>query len=243
VATFSDYIVYADESGDHGLAVVDPSYPIFALTFALVRKDEYVQQIVPAFQKMKMDFFGHDQIVFHERDIRKQLPPFGFLRTDPVLRTRFLNSINRLMTAAPVELFASVIRKNALAAKYASPMNPDEIALLFCMERVCDRLMALGESGKKIFVVFESRGKPEDSALELEFSRIVQNRGNWGYKQPNFKVLEWEAIFVPKAVNSTGLQLADLASRPLGLAVLRPAQQNRAVQVLWPKIKGFKSFP
>jgi hypothetical protein len=29
----SDYIVYVDESGDHGLVSVDPEYPVFVLAF------------------------------------------------------------------------------------------------------------------------------------------------------------------------------------------------------------------
>ena len=30
---FGDYLVFVDESGDHGLARVDPGYPIFVLAF------------------------------------------------------------------------------------------------------------------------------------------------------------------------------------------------------------------
>ncbi len=32
---FSDYIVYVDESGDHGLQNLDPNYPVFVLAFYL----------------------------------------------------------------------------------------------------------------------------------------------------------------------------------------------------------------
>jgi hypothetical protein len=35
---FSDFIVYADESGDHGLVSIDPQFPVFALTFCVMRK-------------------------------------------------------------------------------------------------------------------------------------------------------------------------------------------------------------
>lgn len=243
MTSFSDYIIYADETGDHGLSSIDSGYPIFVLLFALVKKDDYLEKVVPSFQRAKLDYFGHDQIVFHERDIRKQLSPFGFLRTDQVLRTRFLNRLNKVVAAAPVELFAAVIRKNALTARYRYPMNPYEIALLFCMEGVRQRLVNLGQSGRKVHVIFESRGKPEDNALELEFNRIIQNKRNWGYKQTDFKVMDWEARIVPKAVNCSGMQLADLAARPIGLSILRPAQPNRAFTILVPKIKALKCFP
>ncbi|WBH17292.1 DUF3800 domain-containing protein [Sphingomonas radiodurans] len=31
---FSDFIVFADESGDHGLTSIDPQFPVFASSFA-----------------------------------------------------------------------------------------------------------------------------------------------------------------------------------------------------------------
>ena len=30
-STYSDYIVYVDESGDHGLKTIDENYPVFVL--------------------------------------------------------------------------------------------------------------------------------------------------------------------------------------------------------------------
>jgi hypothetical protein len=35
---------------------------------------------------------------------------------------------------------------------------------------------------KTIHIQFERRGPKEDSELELEFRRICDNQGNWGYK-------------------------------------------------------------
>jgi hypothetical protein len=32
---FSEYIVYVDESGDHGLETIDPNYPVFVLAFCI----------------------------------------------------------------------------------------------------------------------------------------------------------------------------------------------------------------
>lgn len=36
--TFGDFIVYVDESGDHGLARMDPDYPVFVLAFCIFEK-------------------------------------------------------------------------------------------------------------------------------------------------------------------------------------------------------------
>lgn len=240
---FSDYIVFADESGDHGLDAVRNEYPVFVLAFAIVHKAAYVEKIVPALQAMKLEFFGHDQVVLHERDIRRQLPPFGFLRTDPEIRQRFLDRLNEVVAAADVQLIASVVHKDRLKARYAEPWNPYEIALLFCMEQTCARLKYLGQEGRRVHVIFESRGSVEDRSLELEFRRIAGNDGGWGWKKTDFSVCEWEPIMVPKAANSSGLQLADLVARPIGLSALRPDQPNRAYDIIKPKIWTQKAFP
>lgn len=76
---FSDFIVYADESGDHSLLKIDRNYPVFVLAFCIFRKKDYMSKAVPAVQKIKFDFFGHDMVVFHERDIRKEKGQFKCL--------------------------------------------------------------------------------------------------------------------------------------------------------------------
>jgi hypothetical protein len=240
---FSDYIIFADESGDHGLETYAAEYPVFVLVFTLVRKQTYRDAVVPALQRMKMEFFGHDQVVFHERDIRKQLAPFGFLRSDAALREAFMMRMNEVVEAADFELFCAVIHKDRLKARYATPWNPYEIALLFCMEQVRERLLGLGQAGRRVHVIFEGRGRLEDASLELAFRRIATNNGGWGYRDTDFSVCEWEPLIVPKSSNSSGLQLADLSARPIGLYCIRPTQPNRAFAVLAPKLRALKSFP
>lgn len=115
--------------------------------------------------------------------------------------------------------------------------------MLFCMERTLSFLCRQNETGKRIFVLFESRGRREDRELELEFRRICDNRSNWGYKRPDFQQMYFEHIFVDKKSNTTGLQLADLVVRPLALRYLRPGQENRAVAVIEDKILSSKVFP
>jgi hypothetical protein len=56
-----------------------------------------------------------------------------------------------------------------------------------------------------------------------------------------------------KRANSTGLQIADLVARPIGLSIVREGQPNRAYDLLQPKIRrspsgkvsgwGLKVFP
>ncbi len=240
---FSDYIIFADESGDHGLISIDTQFPVFALVFCIVRKDDYIRSIVPVMQHLKMEIWGHDQIIFHEHDIRKEKGPFGLLRTNRELREQFLGSLTNIIDEAPIKLIVSVIDKKRLKERYVTPYNPYEIAMLFCMERTLSFLCNQNETRKRIFVLFESRGRREDRELELEFRRICDNRSNWGYKRSDFQQMLFEHMFVDKKSNTTGLQLADLVVRPLALQYLRPEQENRAVTVIKKKILDFKVFP
>jgi len=243
--SFSDYIVFADESDSPVLERPDPTFPVFVLNCVLASKVDYADRIVPRLQRLKFDFVGHDQLVLHERDIRRQQKDFAFLQADAAGREAFLNRINSIVSEAEIDVIAAVIHKIRLAEKYAKPWSPYEIALHFCMETLLARLRQLGQEGRTVHVVFESRGKKEDAELELHFRRITVNQANWGYKQPDFRAMEWEPVFADKKCNSSGLQLADLIARPIGLKVLRPMQENRAFDVMQPKLDhgGMKVFP
>ncbi len=239
----SHFVVYADESGDHGLVAIDPQYPVFALVFCAVRKTEYAATVVPAILAFKFGLWGHDAVVLHEHDIRKSKGPFAILMTDRALRERFHDDLNRLMAAMPITIFAAVIDKQRLRAGSAVPGNPYRIALRFCMEQLHGMLSAAKEHGKAVHVVFESRGRKEDRELELEFRRIAANEGHGGYGRPDFSEFDFQPVFVPKAANSVGLQLADLTARPIALSYLRPNQPNRAFEIVRPRIAGLECLP
>jgi hypothetical protein len=165
------------------------------------------------------------------------------LRTDHDLREWFMEELSHLMAEAPMQLVVSVIDKKRLTEKYSNPYNPYEIAMLFCMERTLRFLLDQGQAGRRVAVLFEGHGKREDAELELEFRRVCDNEGSWGYKQPNFRQIAFEHVFVDKKSNSSGLQLADLVARPLALRYLRPDQANRAAEIALEKVLHFKTFP
>jgi len=47
--SFSDYIIYVDESGDHGLQTLDSNYPVFVLAFCIFHKRYYSDTVIPAY--------------------------------------------------------------------------------------------------------------------------------------------------------------------------------------------------
>lgn len=129
MSNYSDYIVFADESGDHGLSSIDPQFPVFSLVFAVFEKELYAAQIEPEVRRFKFRHFGHDAVILHERDIRKEAPPFNRLRADADHRKSFMDELSEIMSRLPMYVYASVILKERLWAKYANPWNPYEVAL------------------------------------------------------------------------------------------------------------------
>ena len=153
--------------------------------------------------------------------------------------------MNLIISDSEIEIIAAVIDKIGLAQKYADPWSPYELALQFCMERLLRTLLRRGQEGRLVHVIFESRGKKEDAELELCFRRIADNQEDWGYVKADFSRLKWNPIFIDKKSNSSGIQIADLIARPIGLKTLRPTQPNRAYDILEKKLLagGLKRFP
>jgi hypothetical protein len=241
----SDFVVYVDESGDHGLRKIDEAYPIFVLAFIIMRRDDYITHITPDLQRLKFNYWGHDQVVFHEHDIRKKQGPFSILANETTQKG-FMNDLTQLLIKSPFQISVAIIDKKRLLIRYSDPWNPYNIALKFCMEGLCNFLFQNQQNGKLVHVVFECRGKNEDNELELEFRRITDNQ-SWGNRSLDFKINRFEPVFAKKDANSAGLQFADLIARPCGMKVLRWDQENRTHSVLKPKflggINGWKVFP
>jgi len=168
---FSNHIVFVDESGDHGLAKVDPGYPMFVLAFCLFAKADYVDRAGSALQRLKLRFWGHAEQVLHEHEIRKPNKDYSFL-FDPAKRTAFLDAVSHYVEETPSQLVAAAIRKLDFTKQYAIPANPYELSLEFGLERLFRELQARGDAAALTHVVVEKRGDKEDAQLELAFRRI-----------------------------------------------------------------------
>lgn len=73
------YIVYVDETGDHSLELIDKDFPVFALAMFVCDTTYYNHTILPTVAQLKTDYFGHEGIILHSRDIRKAQKDFDFL--------------------------------------------------------------------------------------------------------------------------------------------------------------------
>jgi hypothetical protein len=227
---FSEYIVYVDESGDHGLATVDPDYPIFVLAFCIFRKEDYARLAVPRLQQLKFRYFGHDMVVMHEHEIRKSQGDFRILLRGDT-RAAFLHDLGALIEEVPFTIVASCIRKHAFVAQHGASPNPYHVALEAGLAQVYGFLCERGQQQAVTHVVCERRGRREDRELAQEFQRICQASPIPGLGAA------LRLVMASKQSNACGLQLADLVARPIGRHVLRPEQPNRAHALLAPKLR------
>ena len=221
--SYSDYIIYVDESGDHSLTSIDKNYPVFVLAFCIFKKESYTNNAVRKLKEFKFRHFGHDMVVLHENEIRKDKGYFRILKSKE-LKENFINELTDIIAEEDFTIIATAIKKEQFDA--SKTKNPYDVALRYCMERAYSFLHQKNQKEKITHIVVEKRGQREDTELELEFRRI--NDGENQKPTP----MNFELIMAHKQSNSAGLQLADLVARPIEVHILKPKQENRAFDVI-----------
>ena len=227
---YSDYIIYADESGDPNPATVDNNYPVFVLNFCVFRKDHYAASVLPAVAAFKFEHFGHDMVVLHEHDIRRRNLPFTLLH-DERKRSEFMEDLNGIIAATDFTIIGTVIDKRRIEGQQSAPTDLYELAFGSCLEQAWDFLESRGQREKVTHIVMEGRGIREDNRLEREFRRAQGDASRTSKSLP-----ELEIVFADKKANSAGLQIADITARPIGRHFINPQQPNRAWALIMPKL-------
>lgn len=205
------------------MANLDPNYPVFVLNCCVFRKTDYAASALPAMAAFKFAHFGHDAVVLHENDIRRQALPFAFLRAEQ-RRNTFMDGLNRLISEVDFTIIAAVVDKSRLANQSGGGVaqNPYELALGFCIEQAYRFLDSKGQQEQVTHIVIEKRNGQLDRELERGF-KVIGDGANVLGKPFNFEI-----VFANKKSNSAGLQIADLTARPVGLRYINPNQENRA---------------
>ncbi len=246
----SRYLLFLDESGDHGLKTIDPSFPIFVLTGLLFSEESYkvTNQKINVF---KNKFFGTTKVILHRRDMRKYEKGFEIL-FDADIKRQFYTELNKILQAADYKIISSVIDKQKHIEQYGKLADdPYEIALTFVLERT------LFEADEKrniasIQVTIEGRGKKEDALLAKRYNELLY-RGTSQIESRRFINIYDEELEVRlKKDNDCGLQLADLCAYPIARFFMNNNELNPAYEVIKDKIRkgpkgiigyGVKIFP
>jgi hypothetical protein len=227
---YSDYIAFVDESGSASHQHIDPLYPIFVLTFFVCKKDTYVFDLNPKINEFKFKHFGHAEVVLHERDIRKDLGSFTFLKSKSI-KENFIFELTKIIKTVDAHVICVVIDKRKINQNNLNQDNLYSRALaigLNALNLFIKTGSGCSNSNQALHIVIEKRGRKEDCLL---LEQIQNFKLSEMPKDANF-----ELVFSDKKSNAIGIQVADLIARPLGMSFLRPDQKNRAVEVVKKKL-------
>jgi hypothetical protein len=242
------YFLFIDESGDHGLTIVNPDFPVFLLCGVLISEDNYTN-VRSAFNKIKNGLWGNKEVLFHSRDIRKCEKEFSIL-FDLEKKKWFYDKLNSAIDDGDYTLIASAIQKENYINQFGRLSNDVyELALSFIIEMAIFFLDELNDDSNELHLIIEKRGKKEDKQLEEHFQRLM-SRGTGYVSAARLSGYSMTITFKDKKENINGLQLADLAAYPMARFVIEPERANPAFDLISSKIYskegkryGLKIYP
>lgn len=242
------YFLFIDESGDHGLVHLDPSFPVFLLCGVLVSEDNYTI-IRSNINGVKSYFWKNKEVILHSRDIRKCEKEFQIL-FNLTVKADFYNQLNGIIKNSKYRVIASAINKEKYIKTYGKLSNDVyELALSFIIERAVFSLDEVKEPSKQLEIIIEKRGRKEDKKLDEHFQRLLARGTNY-IKAERLKEIRIKITFKDKKENINGLQLTDLIAYPIARYVIEPNRANPAFDILSDKIYskagkrfGLKIFP
>jgi hypothetical protein len=215
--------MYLDESGDHSLTIVDPSYPVFVLGGIIVDQGYAEGEMTERIQQFKRDVFEREDIILHTADIVRNKNGFESLK-DNAARERFYTRLNDLMRSLDYQVVACAIKKDEHLARYgAAALDPYLLSFDVLVERFC---YAIGPRQGGGVMVAEQRNPTLDHELELAWLNLKIS----GTSQVQATEIEHRIAGLnlrDKRSNVSGLQLADLVVSPIGRYVIgKPVKED-----------------
>jgi hypothetical protein len=227
------YYLYIDECGDQNLENFNPEFPIFTLCGVLVSRENR-KMLENAFNILKRDFWGNEDVIIHSRDIRRCKSEFQIL-LDPEIKSRFYARINDILSQneAYVVVACSIL-KEPFIRLFSNTDDVYGLSLAYLLERsifcVDDK-----DKGSVIDVIFEKRGKLEDRNLTKFYNGLRFTGTKWvGPERLKSRINAFTAR--SKKDNLVGLQIADLIAYPIARKVLNPNLPNPAFDIIKPSI-------
>lgn len=209
-------LLFLDESGDHNLAVIDPSYPLFVLGGVIVEQRYAEGPLEEAFRDFKKRLFAREDLVLHTADITRNRNGFERLK-ERGFRERFYDELNGLLRGFDFKVVACVIRKDDHLRRYGlAALDPYMLSLDVLVERFCFEIGNVAGGG---VIVAERRDPTLDRELDIAWLNLKVT----GTRYLRAKDIENRIVGLnlrPKSANVAGLQLADLVVTPIGRKVL-----------------------
>lgn len=248
--------LFLDECGSHVVKPLDMIFPVFALCGVIIN-EEKLHEVDVKWKSWKIATTGIDDDRIHEPDVRNFRRRFH--RADADEKRIIDQSLQELMRDLDFHCIAAVVDLREFSEQYPAgrvddylPQSCYLMAIDFVMERFVHYLRVAGDSGRGS-VVAESRETKEDVFVNHEYVRL-QKEGTQFVSESDFRwYLSPYMKFLRKRANSTGLQIADIAARPIAEKILSPSSSPKRWDVVSEKLYdglegrpesyGLKVFP
>ena len=211
------YFVFIDETGEANISKPDPRYNLFVLCGVMFQEDHY-QKFNENLNRIKIKYFGRDDIVLHSYCMRKNNGVFKIFQDKDVLH-EFYKDIEPIFTQENYQVISCIVNKVEYRKRYADRNYAYEDALTF----LCERAMSCMGKNKKSSLHFclEKRDNRKDRELKKVYNRII--RFGTEYKSTEeFQLCNPHLFFRGKSQNINGLQMADLCAYPIARKSLSP---------------------
>jgi len=213
--------IYLDECGQHNVAASD-AFAAFVLAAVIVREAD-LDAFGTEWSTWKTTYLGGADRIVHEPELRHRRPPFAGDAGEAAA-----SNLPEILGDLPYKVVSVVIHRPDFVADFSTDPIDESLpshAYLVALDFLLERLVFALESefdGALGCVIAESRGTKEDAQLQHELSRL-QLEGT-SYIHPSWfrQQLQPGILFLKKSDNSPGLQVADLAARPIGEKVIDP---------------------
>lgn len=203
----NQYYLFVDESGDHNLSKVDPTYPIFSLGGLCISKSSY-KSFNKVISDFKIKYYGSDDIILHSSELKRPKDFRSDARNvfllDPAQREVFYKELdNEIIQFNNYAIVACFIHKQQHIDYYSQPADP----YYFSFENIINRtLWHIG--GGAVDIIAEKRGYNLDSALYAEYERLKTTGTKFHSKERI--TTSTSLTCAAKSENINGLQIIDL---------------------------------
>jgi hypothetical protein len=231
--------LFIDESGDHNLVKIDPTFPLFVLTGVIFSREEY-QQFQRNLIDLKKHIFGTEKIILHSlemtrtRDAKQQKLK---LLANPVVRKEFYTQLNDLLKKHNWSWVGFVIDKPKFAKIFdVTPPDPYFLSFNAIFGKFAEHL-----DNKEEARIFTER---RSSKLDKQFLLAWESTKNTDKTNRMHKYLVTHKIYNPKicekAWDNCGLELADLISFRLSRFALGKPEKPQGNEVDFEIMKSKK---
>ena len=250
------FYLFLDECGTHPLTPQDDPFSMFCLNGIVVDLERFA-----AFDRIwktwKAKWLGSAHELVHEPDVRKRRRTF--YHESPAQTQAIQDALAAQLAELDFWCIAAVIDKREFSKRFGTgqvddflPRSGYLMCLDFVLERFVQFLHVVGDDANGL-VVAESRGLREDAEVHAEFFRLQLEGTQWQPEQCFRGPLKPSIDFKRKDRNDSGLQIADLAARPIAEKARDPSSTPDRWQVISGKIYdggkgrrssyGMKIFP